>query len=193
MSLINAYEINQTDSLGLNDNSQPSLESNNNQNSSSAYLVLDNDADVENVYICDYVTWILEVQNFGPDTAKNVKVYDKLPNGLKYVKHSLTKGTFDPNTGIWDIGDLSVEEGLVTLLITTKAIAAGEQINEAYITSDTFNSNNETFEEEEIDVFDRDSPDEIEFERATFMHATGNRIFLILTCLLILIIPIIKR
>ena len=156
MSLINAYEINQTDSLGLNDNSQPSLESNNNQNSSSAYLVLDNDADVENVYIGDYVTWILEVQNFGPDTAKNVKVYDKLPNGLKYVKHSLTKGTFDPNTGIWDIGDLSVEEGLVTLLITTKAIAAGEQINEAYITSDTFNSNNETVEDEEIDVFDRD-------------------------------------
>ena len=193
MSLINAYEINQTDSLGSNDNSQPSLESNNNQNSSSAYLVLDNDADVENVYICDYVTWILEVQNFGPDTAENVKVYDKLPDGLKYVKHSLTKGTFNPNTGIWDIGDLSVEEGLVTLLISTRAIAAGEQINEAYITSDTFNSNNETFEEEEIDVFDRDSPDEIEFERATFMHATGNPIFLILTCLAILIIPIIKR
>lgn len=187
---INAQDTNQTDSLALDDTSQPVLES---DNEASAFLVLDNDASEENIYIGDYVTWIIEVQNFGPDTAKNVKVFDKLPSGLKYIKHTLNKGTFNPDTGIWEIGDLDVEEGIVTLLITTKAVATGEQINEAYITSDTINSNNETFEEEEIDVFDRDSDNNNELNKPVAMHITGNPIFLILASLLIIFVPVNKK
>jgi hypothetical protein len=37
---------------------------------SQSYLILDNDADIENIYIGDYVTWIVSVINKGPDTAK---------------------------------------------------------------------------------------------------------------------------
>ena len=117
---------------------------------SSAQLELDNDADKENINLGDEVTWIVTAQNFGPDTAKNVKVYDKLPSGLKYVKHTTTKGTFDPETGIWDIGDLKVSDGMVTLKITTVAESTGEKINKAYLTSDNCD---DIYEEEEIDVF----------------------------------------
>ena len=85
-----------------------------------SYLILDNDADIENIYIGDYVTWIVSVINNGPDTAKNVKVYDQLPDGLKYIKHTTTKGIFNPETGIWSIGDLSIIDGEVFLNITTK-------------------------------------------------------------------------
>lgn len=210
---VNAYEIdeNQTDNLeseislpdedntqdilSASDSTQPELESKNMQNSGSAYLVLDNDADKENIYVGDYVTWILEAQNFGPDTAKNVKIHNKLPDGLKYIKHKASKGTFNQKTGIWDIGDLSIEEGLVKLLITTKALTVGEKINEAYITSDTNNTNNETFEEEEIDVLARDDSEASGFEKhaSAKMYNTGNPIFLVIASLFIITLPIIKK
>ena len=159
-------------------------------NSTGAFLVLDNDADKENIYIGEYVTWILEAQNFGPEIAKNTKIYDKLPEGLEYIKHSATKGTFDSKTGIWDIGDLKVEDGIVTLLITTKAITAGEKVNKAYITSDTVNTNNETYEEEEIDVFEKD--DSSKEHVSAKMYEAGNPIFLALISLFLLLIPIRK-
>ena len=107
---------------------------------SSAYLVLDNDADKENIEMGEEVVWEVSVINLGNDTAKNVKVYDQLPDGLEYVSHTTTKGTFNPDTGIWLIGDL-------------------EMINKAYLTTDSLNLNNETYEEEEIDVEDSDDDD----------------------------------
>ena len=203
LSIINAGDsdvnIVESDISTVADNSQDISqgpgENSNSQNSSlnGAYLVLDNDADKENIRIGDYLTWIIEVQNFGPEISKNTKVYDKLPDGLEYVRYSATKGTFDSITGIWDIGDLSIEDGIVKLFIITKAITAGEKVNEAYVTSDTVNTNNETYEKEEIDVFEDD--DDVSFEKhaSAKMLETGNPVFLIFALLFVLIIPIIKK
>ena len=186
-----------------NDTNEVSLSSELESNSvkTSAYIVLDNDADKENIYVGDYVTWILKAQNFGQDIAKNVKLYNKLPDGLKYIKHTTTKGTFDSVSGVWNIGDLRVEDGLVKLLITVKALTAGEKVNKAYITSDTPNSNDKTYEEEEIDVFPRDNSKTSESEKHvpakslhdTRLHETGNPVFLILVSLFILFISDIRR
>ncbi len=150
----------------------------------SAYLVLDNDADNENIHVGDYVTWTVSVQNLGPDIAQNTKVYDELPEGLQYCYHKLTKGIFNPQTGIWDIGDLKVEDGEVVLNITCIAVTAGEKINKVWLTSDTLNLNNETFEEEEIDVleFDYDTDKNVKKEIID-RNSTGNPIFLILMTL----------
>lgn len=214
ITTINAYEIdeNQTDDFQLEvsepedvasqemlfvpESNESTLNSDDEANESGAYLVLDNDADKENIYVGDYVTWILKAHNLGPDAAKNVKIHNILPNGLKYIKHTATKGTFNPYTGIWSIGDLTVEEGIVFLYITTKALTVGEKINEAYITSDTLNTNNETSEEEEIDVFARDDSKISVFEKhahAKMMYETGSPIFLVFMSLLMLSVPIIKR
>ena len=150
----------------------------------SAYLVLDNDADNENIHVGDYVTWTVSVQNLGPDIAQNTKVYDELPEGLQYCYHKLTKGVFNPQTGIWDIGDLKVEDGEVVLNITCIAVTAGEKINKVWLTSDTLNLNDETFEEEEIDVleFDYDTDKNVKKEIID-RNSTGNPIFLILMTL----------
>ncbi len=150
--------------------------------SKSAYLVLDNDADKEDIHIGDYVTWIVTVQNLGPDMSQNTQVRDELPDGLKYCYHTLTKGSFNPQTGIWNIGDLKVEDGEVALYITCIALMAGEKINKLWLTSDTFNPNNETFEEEEIDVLDHDDDKDVKKE-INNIHKTGNPIFLILISL----------
>ena len=187
IGFVSANDVNQTlennpepivvDSVQVNDAADSNI-------TKSAYLVLDNDADNENIHVGDYVTWTVSVQNLGPDIAQNTKVYDDLPEGLQYCYHKLTKGVFNPQTGIWDIGDLKVEDGEVVLNITCIAVTAGEKINKAWLTSDTLNLNNETFEEEEIDVleFDYDTDKNVKKEIID-RNSTGNPIFLILMTL----------
>ncbi|WP_296794330.1 DUF11 domain-containing protein [uncultured Methanobrevibacter sp.] len=184
---ISEIVVDDTQDLNSNDLSNVS-DSNNATVETSAYLVLDNDADKENIYLGDLVTWIITVQNFGPDISKNTQVRDELPDGLEYVSHTLTVGSFNPKTGIWDIGDLDVKDGEVALYITCKAISVGEKINKAWLTSDTPNLNNETFEEEEIDVLDYDNYDNDNDvkKKVTGLKAAGNPIFLILMSLIII-------
>lgn len=183
---ISEIVVDDTQDLNSNDLSNVS-DSNNATVETSAYLVLDNDADKENIYLGDLVTWIITVQNFGQDISKNTQVRDELPDGLEYVSHTLIVGSFNPETGIWDIGDLDVKDGEVALYITCKAISVGEKINKAWLTSDTPNLNNETFEEEEIDVLDYDNYDNDNDvkKKVTGLKAAGNPIFLILMSLII--------
>lgn len=196
-NIVSANDLNESQVLQINDMESISVQNSgdlspsnelNDANESGAYLILDNDADIENIYIGDLVTWIVTVENLGPDIANNTKVYDELPDGLEYLYHSSTKGVFNPETGIWDIGDLEVEDGLVSLFITCKSVSVGEKVNKAWITSDTKNLNNETFEEEEIDVFDyehgyKDYDNKI---ASPILKSVGNPIFLIIMCLFLI-------
>ena len=164
----------------------------NGKTDSSAYLVLDNDANIENVYVGDYVVWIVSVINKGPDIAKNVKVYDQLPDGMEYIKHTATKGTFNPKTGIWNIGNLSAEDGEVFLNITVKALSVGEKINKANLTTDSINLNNESYEEEEIDVLEPEDDDNDSDMVAKSLYSTGNPLALVLISLFIIFVTSIK-
>lgn len=163
---------------------------------SSTNLELDNDADLENIHIGDKVTWIVSVENKGPSNAKNVKVLDRLPNGLKFVKYRSTKGTFDAATGIWNIADL-LNGSSAHLYITTKATSTGEKINRAYLTSDTPNTNDETYEEEEIDVFDYgsdgSSAEKPVYHAAVGMNPAGNPFALLLIGLVGCLVGHVKR
>ena len=164
----------------------------NGKTDSSAYLILDNDANIENVYVGDYVVWIVSVINKGPDIAKNVKVYDQLPDGMEYIKHTATKGTFNPKTGIWNIGNLSAEDGEVFLNITVKALSVGEKINKANLTTDSINLNNESYEEEEIDVLEPEDDDDDSDNVAKSLYSTGNPLALVLISLFIIFVTSIK-
>ncbi len=164
----------------------------NGKTDSSAYLILDNDANIENVYVGDYVVWIVSVINKGPDIAKNVKVYDQLPDGMEYIKHTATKGTFNPKTGIWNIGNLSAEDGEVFLNITVKALSVGEKINKANLTTDSINLNNESYEEEEIDVLEPEDDDNDSDMVAKSLYSTGNPLALVLISLFIIFVTSIK-
>ena len=164
----------------------------NGKTDSSAYLILDNDANIENVYVGDYVVWIVSVINKGPDIAKNVKVYDQLPDGMEYIKHTATKGTFNPKTGIWNIGNLSAEDGEVFLNITVKALSVGEKINKANLTTDSINLNNESYEEEEIDVLEPEDDDNDSDKVAKSLYSTGNPLALVLISLFIIFVTSIK-
>lgn len=128
--------------------------------------------------------------------ATGVKATDKLPNALSYISHSASKGEFDPETGIWNIGELAVNE-TVTLEITSEAVKAGKFTNTVTVSSneDDYNTaNNEAEATVEITDSDDDNQDEEddaitinkEMQKSTSKtdsHATGNPILPVLLAL----------
>jgi len=53
----------------------------------------------------DHVTFVVTVDNLGPDLAEAVTVSDLLPAGLTLLSAQPSVGTYDATSGIWTIGD----------------------------------------------------------------------------------------
>ena len=81
------------------------------------------------------------------------------------------------------------------LYIATKALTSGEKINKANLTSESYNLNeNESYEEEEIDVFEKDNYDNDMFKTVEMnMHSTANPIALIVLSLFTILIVCFKN
>lgn len=79
--------------------------------------------------------FVIDLVNKGPDPASGVEVEDKLPAGLRFVSASPTKGSYDPQTGRWVVGDLGVNE-VARLLIAVQIEAAANAriVNFAQVT-----------------------------------------------------------
>jgi len=88
------------------------------------------------------VIYTLKVQNHGPDTANSVKVSDVFTTGgLKFEGiDSINFGTYNPNTGIWTIGNLPANS-IAKLVLSYKVERAGTYTNLAKVTSITFDPN----------------------------------------------------
>ena len=92
--------------------------------------------------IGDTVIYTLIVQNHGPDTANSLKVADAFTTGgLKFVGvDSINYGTYDPTTGVWSIDNLPTNT-VASLVLRFKTERAGIVINDAKVTSLTFDPN----------------------------------------------------
>ncbi|RWW91662.1 DUF11 domain-containing protein, partial [Flavobacterium cerinum] len=78
------------------------------------------------------VIFKIDVTNNGPNNATGVSVTDQLPNGFTYVSHTVTAGTYNDGTGIWNIGALS--NGVTSSLeITVLVKATGNHTNVATV------------------------------------------------------------
>lgn len=80
------------------------------------------------------VTFSIQITNSGPQEADGVIVTDLLPSGYTYVSYSATTGTYDPSTGLWDVGNMPVTDSY-TLQITALVNSAGNYTNSAEITA----------------------------------------------------------
>ncbi|MFD0992020.1 T9SS type B sorting domain-containing protein, partial [Tenacibaculum geojense] len=84
------------------------------------------------------ITFEIRVTNNGPSNATGVSVIDLLPSGYDFVLYSSTAGTYDENTGLWQVGNISSGES-ETLLIDVLVNSTGDYLNIAEVTtSDVF-------------------------------------------------------
>jgi uncharacterized repeat protein (TIGR01451 family) len=83
-------------------------------------------------YVHETIYFTLIVQNWGPDTAIDVYVDDKLPAGVKYVSSTANYGSYDPNTGIWTIGNLT-KDTIAQLVMYVVVEKVGPLENHAHV------------------------------------------------------------
>ncbi|MDO5854572.1 MAG: isopeptide-forming domain-containing fimbrial protein, partial [Methanobrevibacter smithii] len=84
------------------------------------------------------ITYTITVVNNGPDASTNVIVKDIWPeDGLKFITST---GTYNPITGIWNIGELGAGK-IATLTITAETTAVGKFENKVSVNGTGYDSN----------------------------------------------------
>lgn len=95
----------------------------------------------------DVIKWTLTVNNSGPDVATNVMVTDVLPEGLIWISDN-SNGAYNPETGVWTIGELGVGES-ITLTIISVANKTGNFTNVANVSGNEYDFNESNNEDNE--------------------------------------------
>ena len=104
----------------------------------SADLAIVKTANTDDVNLNNTVYFDLQVNNYGPDMAKNVVLSDGVPPELTDVQYTLDGSTWQPWTGSLNVGNLAVNSQLVVQIKGTVDTALIENItNTATIVSDT--------------------------------------------------------
>ena len=80
------------------------------------------------------VTFVVTATNRGPSAATAIVVHDLVPAGLGFVAATPSQGTYDPASGTWSVGDLTVGAA-ATLTLAATVEAAGPLVNEARTTA----------------------------------------------------------
>ncbi|WP_343585876.1 gliding motility-associated C-terminal domain-containing protein [Flavobacterium sp.] len=80
------------------------------------------------------VTFAVVVTNNGPQDNTGVQITDLLPSGYTYIGFTLSRGTYNPTTGLWTVGNLANGES-ETLQITAIVNATGDYLNIAEVTA----------------------------------------------------------
>ena len=85
----------------------------------------------------DMIEYTIVVVNNGPDKSFNVTVGDLLPDGVKFIS---SNGQYNPDTGVWFVGDLGANES-VTLKIVVQVIKVGNITNNVNVTGTGHDTN----------------------------------------------------
>ncbi|WP_430451466.1 DUF11 domain-containing protein [Rhodopirellula europaea] len=95
----------------------------------------------ESPTVGENVTFTITVDNDGPNNATGVQVQDRLPAGLTYVSDVTSSGTYDSDTGLWIVGDVTAPNpgnpipAMPTLQIIARVDSLGIKTNSATITA----------------------------------------------------------
>ncbi len=87
------------------------------------------------------IAYIITLTDNAPDAATNVQTTDVLPSGLSFVSATPSQGAYNPVTGLWNVGTVSVGS-LVTLRVQATVVSPDPTTNTATIThADQFDPN----------------------------------------------------
>jgi uncharacterized repeat protein (TIGR01451 family) len=83
------------------------------------------------------ITYILNLLNSGPSPAGNISLQDLIPSGETFVAAFPSQGSYDPGSGIWNVGSLSSGSS-AALQLVVRIDRLGTIINTGEVTtSDT--------------------------------------------------------
>ncbi len=86
----------------------------------------------------DTINFTVMLSDNGPSTATSAQVTDLLPLGLSLVSATPSQGTYDPNSGIWNVGTVN-SSSPQTLVIVAQVVSPNPLTNIATVThSDQF-------------------------------------------------------
>ena len=85
----------------------------------------------------DMIEYTIVVVNNGPDKSFNVTVGDLLPDGVKFIS---SNGQYNPDTGVWFVGDLDNNESAI-LKIVVQVIKVGNITNNVNVTGTGHDTN----------------------------------------------------
>lgn len=123
----------------------------------TADLELTKTASTTTPRIGEEITFTISVVNRGPANTQEVSVLERLPNGLQFVSATPSQGSYNPNTSIWYIGNLNVNQ-TVTLTLrvrvntTTGVSNVAEVITSSKIDPDSTPNNNRSEEDDQDEV-----------------------------------------
>jgi uncharacterized repeat protein (TIGR01451 family) len=100
----------------------------------AADLSLTKTVDASTVMLNQNVAFSIVVRNDGPSNATGVKVNDLLPEGLLFQSATVSAGSYDEQTGVWDVGAINTGESR-TLQIVAKVTTVGAKTNTAQISA----------------------------------------------------------
>ena len=99
----------------------------------------------------DEIIWSVVVKNNGPDSATEVEVYDLLPKSLIW-KEDNSNGRYNPETGLWNIGELA-KGASISLNIICQVNGTGLTTNYANVTCHEYDYNpSNNFDNNSINV-----------------------------------------
>jgi gliding motility-associated-like protein/uncharacterized repeat protein (TIGR01451 family) len=119
-----------------------------------ADLELTKDVDIFEPYAETNVEFTINLTNVGPSNGTGVVVKDMLPSGYTFVSYSSTIGTYDANSGIWNVGTI-LNDATETLTIVAYVLPIGEWINVAEVIAsnefdiDSTPGNNDQYEDDQ--------------------------------------------
>ncbi len=97
----------------------------------------------------DTVVYTIVIANAGPDPASGIEITDNLPPGITFISSSVTRGSFDAGTGIWDLGNIasgnaetltitvSLDDGMGPRMLTNRATLTGVDQTDSDSANDT--------------------------------------------------------
>jgi uncharacterized repeat protein (TIGR01451 family) len=114
------------------------------------FKAVDDDTPIEGQFIVYTVTL---THNSG-DSVSGVQVEDIVPTGLTYVDHTVSQGSYNPGTGIWDIGSLDAGDSVTLMLgVTVDIGTVGQTItNTATIINNGWTDPISTNDQASVDV-----------------------------------------
>ena len=85
----------------------------------------------------DSLTFTISVRNYGPDDATGVAVSDKLPAGYIFDSATASMGSYDEDSGLWNIGPLAATSS-ASLAIEVTVGGIDDYVNVATVTGNEF-------------------------------------------------------